>query len=105
MHDDIKRFSLEGQVLEANLAKYKDFLVGHIEIMMRDQGFVPVLDIDPQFTLDYIREYEKYNFILTVYGAPVDRDMVWSVGGTMGGKLIMKYTPKSKSNRSSTKSA
>ncbi|SRR6266542_2711366 len=104
MHDDIKRFSLEGRVSDTHISKYKDFLVEHLEWIMREQGYAPVLDMDPQFTLSYIPEECRYDFQVSEYGVDVGKDVAWKTGGLMGGRVIMKYTPKNKSMPSSTTS-
>jgi hypothetical protein len=96
MHEDIRKFSLEGEVAETNMVNTKDRLVHHIESLMRDYSYVPALDLEPQFTLDYVPESEAFKFNLTVYGIKVDKEKAWSTGGIMNGKEIPKYTPQPK---------
>jgi hypothetical protein len=96
MHDDIKHFLLTGEISDSNLVQSKTRLVEAIEGTMRDEGFAPVLDMDPQWTLSYIPKSEKYTFALTVYGTYVGKDESWSTGGVMGGKKIPKYSPLTK---------
>jgi hypothetical protein len=96
MHDDIRKFTLEGEVAETNMANTKDRLVHHIESLMRDYSYVPALDLEPQFTLDYLPEDETFKFNLTVYGIKVEKGKAWSTGGIMSGKEIPKYTPQPK---------
>jgi hypothetical protein len=97
LHEDIKTFFLEGEVSDNNLVETKERLIMALESIMKDRGFVPVLDIDPQFTLDYIPELEKYNFKLTVYGVKLENEgEAWEIVGLMNGKKIMRYIPKPK---------
>lgn len=100
MHDDIERFSLDGEIDSSNLVEAKDRLVQFIEAQMRDNGFVPCLDIEPQFTRDYNAEKEIYNFQLSVYGIKVGRAKACETAGIMGGKAIMSSTQSPKSKQS-----
>lgn len=96
MHDDIKKFYLDGELSDANIVQTKERLVQAQEAVMREQGYVPDLDKDPQFTLNFVPEKSKYVFALTVYGIYVGKDKAWAMGGVMGGKTIMKSTPLAK---------
>jgi hypothetical protein len=95
MHDDIKKFSLEGVLGEPNIVTTKERLIQHVEGLMRDYGYVPALDLEPQFTLDYLPE-EGFKFTLSVYGAKVEKEKAWSISGILNGKPIPRYTPQAK---------
>jgi len=88
MHDDIERFSLDGEIDSSNLLEAKERLVRFIETSMRDAGFVPALDLEPQFTREFNPETEKYNFQLSVYGIKVGRAKACEAAGMMNGKII-----------------
>lgn len=105
MHDEIQRFNLNGEIAEPNVVQTRDRLVEFVENMMREQGFVPALDIEPQFTVDYDATEERFTFALSVYGVKIEKDKTWTVGGILSGKEIPKYTPKSKSPVSSSTAA
>lgn len=96
MHDDIRKFSLEGVLGEPNIVSTKTRLVDYVESLMRDYSYVPALDLEPQFTLDYSPEDEGFRFTLSVYGVQVEKEKAWSTGGIMSGKEIPKYTPQPK---------
>lgn len=97
MHDDIKTFTLEGELADSNLVQEKDRLVEFLEGQIRDLGSVPVLDLEPQFTLEYLPKSETYEFTLTIYGVPIEgEDDAWSLAGMMNGKIIPKDTQKDK---------
>lgn len=100
MHDEIQRFNLNGEISDAEVSRTRDRLVDFVEGMMRDQGFVPALDLEPQFTLDFDPETQQFKFALSVYGVKIDKDKTWSVGGILSGKEIPRYTPKSRSPQS-----
>lgn len=96
MHDEIRKFSLEGELAEANMVETKERLIHHVESLMRDYSYVPALDLEPQFTLDYNRDAGTFKFALSVYGVKVDKEKAWSTGGIMNGNAIPKYTPQTK---------
>lgn len=96
MHDDIKKFLLTGEMSDDNVVQTKQRLVEAQEGVMRDEGYVPVLDMEPQFTLSYLPELKKYTFVLTMYASYAGKDRSWSTGGVMGGKMISKYIPADK---------
>lgn len=99
MHDEIRKFSLEGELGEPNIVSTKARLVDYVEGLMRDYSYVPALDLEPQFTLDYEPEREAFKFTLSVYGVRVDKEDVWTTGGILSGKPIQKHIPKIKSKQ------
>jgi hypothetical protein len=96
MHDEIRKFSLEGSLGEPNIVSTKERLVEYVETMMRDYFYVPALDLEPQFTLNYSPEDEGFLFELSIYGVKVSEGDEWSVDGIMSGKKIDKYIPQTK---------
>lgn len=97
MHDEIIRYSLEGEITDANLESHKTQLVEVVETQMREDGVVPSLDLDPGFTLDYDHESDTFKFVLSVYGIYVGKEGdLWGTAGVTSGKKIMKYTPLAK---------
>lgn len=99
MHEDVKRFTLEGEVSYTYLAKTKKTLETSLEDNMRSSGYVPILDIDPQLTQMYDPEGEKFKVSITLYGAYVG-ERECEIAGLMYGKPVMKYIPKTKLNQS-----
>lgn len=95
MHDDIRKFSLEGSLTDGNISSNKDRLVHYVENLMRDFGHVPSLDNEPQFTLEYDQEEQSFKFSLTVYGVKVGKEKSWQIDGVSGGKKI-PFTQKDK---------
>ncbi len=100
MHDDIIRYTLNGEISDTNLVQEKERLVLFMENQMRYDGLVPNLDMDPQFTLDYNAEREVYYFTLTVYGVHIGKEQAWHAAGTTAGTTIMRHTPPVKLNQS-----
>lgn len=100
MHDEIRKFYLEGIMLDANVVETRERLVRHLESMMRDYGYVPSVDNEEQFTLDWDGEQNQFKFKLTVYGVMVGKERAWELSGMTSGKEIPRYTPLPKSSQS-----
>lgn len=94
MHENIRRFTMEGEVHYNRLVKTREHLEQALEGKMRDEGYVPVLDIVPHFTTNML-DSGKFHFALSAYGTYMGEDN-WHIAGIMGGKTIMKHTPKNK---------
>lgn len=86
MHESGKAFTISGTIADVNLVVTKERLVRAVESMMKDQGYAPSLNEDPQFTLDF-DGVDKYDFVLTVYGMKVKGD-AWQVSSVASGKYI-----------------
>lgn len=99
MHEEIKKFYLSGELNEGSIYTAKERLVQYIEGLMRDYSFVPSIDNDPHWTIDYDPETEAFKFELTVYGVKVGKEHAWKTSGITGGKPIPKYTQQTKSNQ------
>ena len=100
MHDEIIRYSMSGQIPDANVVKAKERMTKFLEAQMKDNGCTPVLDLLPQFTLNYDAESETFGFELSVYGVFVGRQ-AWQQDGMMNGATIMNSTLRPKSRESS----
>lgn len=95
MHDDIKRFELTGTITSDKFVSARESLVRELEASMRDGGFVPVLDLHPQFTREYNPETQDFNFTLSVYGTHVGEES-WRIAGMMNGTPISRSTHQTK---------
>jgi len=58
---------------EATVPRLKEEYIRLLIVQMRETGYVPRIDIEPSFTLDYNNEKESFNFKLTIYGIFVGR--------------------------------
>lgn len=93
MHEEIKKFALTGSINdEVNVVEAKERMVHFLETQMREQGHVPLLDMDPQYTQQFDPSNDEYEFILSVYGVYVGEDAAWDTAGVMSGKTITKST-------------
>ena len=93
-HQMIRRFAVAGDFLETKMIQTKETVHRVVSNMMRDEGYVPLLDVSPVFQTDY-RGGERYYFTYTVHGVFVGKEEAWHIAGVMDGKLI-PYTPKNK---------
>lgn len=90
MHDEIIRYTITGEVSDRGLSQIKDSMIHWIETHMRDDGVVPNLDIDPQFTRTYVEDRDVFKFSLTMYGVYVGSEKAWQEAGMMNGMTISR---------------
>jgi hypothetical protein len=68
-HRPIKRFALEGMIHdEATIGRLKIEYIRLLTTEMRISGYVPRLDIDPDFTIQYNEKKEYFEFKLSIHG-------------------------------------
>lgn len=81
-HKKIKQFSLNGQIHdESSIPRLKGEYIRLIVTEMRETGYSPRFDIEPDFTIEYIEDKEYFHFELSVYGVYVGkRNSKWIVG-------------------------
>ena len=95
-HKTIKKFNLNGIIHdESALGRLKQEYIRLLESEMRLSGYVPRLDINPDFTVDYNDRKKYFEFELTVHGIHTGRKQSEWIEGIDGSKPI--YTQKSKS--------
>lgn len=98
-HKPVKTFHLEGQIYDDNaIIRMKDEYVRLLSLEMKHDGYVPRIDIDPQFTIEYVEQKKIYNFKLTVYGVFVGKRKCEWIQGIDGYKAI--YIQSNKSSES-----
>ena len=84
MHEQIEKFTLEGIVGDdADIQLNKEELIHWLESDMRDEGYAPVLDIDPQYSHQYDSENNFFRFTLTLYGAYIGEEEAWNYNPTI----------------------
>ena len=57
---------------------------------MRDGGYVPVLDMLPQFNLKYIERTGHFAFILTMFGIFIGKKKAQTIEGFSGQEFISR---------------
>lgn len=71
-HKPIKIFSIDGEFDDdSNLIKIRERFENHLISIMRHKGYVPHLDIEPAFSLEYVDGV--YKFLLSIYGIYVGK--------------------------------
>jgi hypothetical protein len=81
-HKAIKRFSLDGNIHDDSaIARLKSEYIKLLVAEMRLSGYVPRLDINPDFTLSYNEEKRYFEFKISLYGIYIGKKQSeWILG-------------------------
>jgi hypothetical protein len=94
-HKTIKRFSLDGIIHdESALGRLKGEYTRLLVSEMRLCGYVPRIDIDPDFTIDYNEKKEYFEFEISIHGVYAGKRKSEWIAGIDGTKPI--YIQKNK---------
>jgi hypothetical protein len=94
-HKQIKKFTLDGQIHDDSvIARLKTEYIRLVITEMKIAGYVPRLDIDPDFTISFNEQSEYFEFKLTVHGVYAGKKKSKWIIGVDGTTAI--YTQKSK---------
>jgi len=88
VNTDIKAFTVTGKVSGDKFIKTRERLLHDIESGMRDEGYVPHLDLKELFTRSMDAE-GNFDFELTIYGIYVGEEQSTYVAGVTDGKEVM----------------
>jgi hypothetical protein len=69
---------------DANIIKTRENFERLLVQQMRDKGYVPVLDMMPQFSVKYNQEKNEYGFNITMYGIFVGKKKAFKLEGFSG---------------------
>jgi hypothetical protein len=90
-HRKITKFGLEGEIFDdAKIPKIKDQYINMVCNGMRNKGYVPRYDIDPDFTISY--NGKTFEFKLSVYGVYVGKKKAKCVKGIDKNQVITSTT-------------
>jgi hypothetical protein len=93
LHKRIKRFELSGQILDdIFIPRMREEYIRLLSESMKETGYVPRFDIDPDWSLSYTGNY--YEFTLSVYGSYIGKRNAACIDGLDKNRPI--YTPQSK---------
>jgi len=91
MNKKLKSFGMHGQIHDdAAIPRLRIEYQRLIETDMREQGYVPILDLDVQFSLSYDEQNDLYEFDIVVYGVYVGKKKAHLYEGFSGQSLIPK---------------
>lgn len=89
MHKRIKNFYLSGEFTDDSFALHTRVNAElAINYMMRDSGYVKVLELDPVWSTYYNGEQNKWTFEMTIYGMYIGKRKAKKFAGISQGKLI-----------------
>lgn len=83
----IRRFQFKGQTDGARLPQKQEGYRHAVTNMMRDEGFVPLLDVDPVFSWEWFKD-DLYSFCYTWHGVFVGMEKAWETEGVLAGKRV-----------------
>ena len=90
-HKRIKMFQIDGEIDDDNnIPKIRSRYESSLVDIMRSQGYVPQLDLEPAFSLEYSNE--KYKFLLSLYGVYVGRSKARCYHGVTVNNLVPMNT-------------
>lgn len=95
-HKPIKKFFIDGIIHdESKVPRLKDEYTRLLISQMRYDGYVPRIDIDPDFTIDY-NEKGYFEFQLTIYGVYAGKEKSKWILGIDGHRIIRTQENRSK---------
>jgi hypothetical protein len=96
-HKPIKQFTLDGNIHDDSaIGRLKIEYIRTIELQMRLTGYVPRLDVNPDFTIEYNEEKEIFTFNLSMYGTYVGKKKSEWISGIDGTVVVPILKNKSK---------
>jgi predicted nucleotidyltransferase len=91
MNKKLKSFGMQGQIHDDSaIPRLRSQYEQLIESDMREQGYVPILDLDIQFSLLYDEINDIYDFDIVVYGVYVGKKKAHLYEGFSGQNLVPK---------------
>jgi hypothetical protein len=85
----IKKFGFDGIIKDdASIPRMRSQYENMIVHSMRISGYVPVLDLDSQFHLEYDQNKDQYSFKIYVHGIFVGKKKSLQYEGFTGQRLI-----------------
>jgi len=91
MNKKLKSFGMQGKIHDdAAIPRLRLEYERLIESDMREQGYVPILDLDIQFSLLYDEAQDIYEFDIVLYGVYVGKKKAHLYEGFSGQSLIPK---------------
>ena len=97
-HKPIKRFPIKVEFTDdSGIPRLRYQYESMLTHDMRSKGYVRVLDIDTNFSIEF--NGETWVFLMTLYGVYVGKKKAWQSEGITQGKLIPRTTRQTISNQ------
>jgi hypothetical protein len=91
MAKQLKSFGMSGQISDDSaIPRLRKEYERLIDQNMRLQGYVPILDLEPLFHLEYVHEEDTYNFELVIYSMYIGKRRSQQYAGFSGQSLVPK---------------
>jgi hypothetical protein len=91
MNKNIHNFTTAGVIKDDSLIiKSREHFERLLVQRMRDGGYVPVLDMLPQFNLKYNSDINNFSFVLTMFAVYVGKKKSYQVEGFSGQDFIKR---------------
>jgi hypothetical protein len=95
MNKKINNFYLEGYVSDSgDAARLRSKFEDSVIETMRSNGYVPHLDLDPSFSIEYIEKEERFKFTLILYGIYLGKKRAREIYGAAGTKMLPLHQAK-----------
>ena len=90
---NIKSFLISGVIKDdAGIGKAREMYERLLLQDMRMKGYVPVLDLEPQFSIKYNQEKDNYSFFLEMFGVYLGRKKAQEIEGFSGQQFFKRNT-------------
>jgi hypothetical protein len=73
---------------DSDMVRLKEMYLKLLTDEMRSHGYVPVLDLDPQWSVKYNHQKDNYSFQLEIYGVYLGKRKAQEVEGFSGQNFI-----------------
>lgn len=84
----IRRFQIKGTIVDdSKFIQTRETYYKEILAMMKDKGYIPLLDLDPVWDTSYNPDKQNYSCVYTWQGEYVG-ESAWDFAGKIGQKLI-----------------
>lgn len=83
----IRRKTYIGEYAETRLIQTRQSLLTTMIVEMKDEGYVPLLDVNPVWATTYLGG-ERFRYVFTMQFVHIGKEKVWQTSGMMDGKLI-----------------
>lgn len=88
---NIKSFLISGVIKDdAGIGKAREMYERILLEDMRSKGYVPVLDLESQFSIKYNKHKDNYSFFLEMFGVYVGKRKAWEIEGFSGQQFYKK---------------